>query len=153
MHKTYFPKVLSFVCWRFNLTHHLCLNDKLTETSTIIAPEGIKSNVTREQNLLLYFVRKISSKHLQKFFYVKLQHILFFMKQNFLNWDNIFCLVEIKNYNLAIFVLFPIFNLSKYLRKNVCFYLFNKQINLYVIISFIFGHCRCFYFEYYLNDE
>ena len=88
-------------------------NDKLTETSTIIAPEGIKSNVTEKENLLLYFYTKIFLASLDNNFYVKLQHILFFMKQNFLNWDNIFCLVEIKNYNLAIFVLFSIFNLSK----------------------------------------
>ena len=90
-------------------------NDKLTET-TIIAPKGIKSNVTRKENLLLYFVREISSKILHNFLCQATVHSIFH-EAKVSNWDNIFCLVEIKNYNLAIFVLFSIFNLSKYLQK------------------------------------
>ena len=91
-------------------------NDKLTETSTIIAPEGIKSNVTRKENLLLYFPREKFQLASTTSLCQTAAHSIFH-EAKLLNWDNIFCLVEIKNYNLAIFVLFSILNLSKYLQK------------------------------------
>ena len=57
----------------------LC-NDKLTET-TIIAPKGIKSNVTQKENLLPYFVREIFSSLSRDS--MSNGNILFFNEANF----------------------------------------------------------------------
>ena len=54
----------------------LC-NDKLTET-TIIAPKGIKSNVTTKENLQPHFAGEIFSN--PRSFYVKSSILYFSMK-------------------------------------------------------------------------